>query len=98
MPAEQKRQIPSESGNDGTLDGSESPAQERAASREVPTSDLPTDVRVKLRKLDKLESKYHGPSVLPFDCHSVLTVDQSYYDRTVSPMLESRQSNLSRRP
>lgn len=63
MLAEQKRQLPSESGNDGTLDGSEPPAQERATSKEVPTSDLPTDVRVKLRKLDKLESKYHGSSI-----------------------------------
>ena len=63
MPAEQKRQVNLESGNDVTLDGSESPAQERAASKEASTSDLPTDVRVKLRKLDKLESKYHGPSI-----------------------------------
>ena len=98
MPAEQKRQIPSESGNDGILNGSESQAQERAASKEVPTSELPTDVRVKLRKLDKLESKYHGPSKVPFDCHTILTFHQSYYDRIGLPMLGSRQSNLLRHP
>jgi len=35
---------------------------ETAVSTDEPrtSSDLPTDVRVKLRKLDKLESRYHG--------------------------------------
>lgn len=35
---------------------------EAAASTDEPrtSSDLPTDVRAKLRKLDKLESRYHG--------------------------------------
>ena len=37
-------------------------AGETAASADEPrsSSDLPTDVRVKLRKLEKLESRYHG--------------------------------------
>ncbi len=35
---------------------------ETATSADEPrsSSDLPTDVRVKLRKLEKLESRYHG--------------------------------------
>lgn len=37
---------------------------ETTTSAEEPrtSSDLPTDVRVKLRKLEKLESRYHGGS------------------------------------
>lgn len=39
---------------------------ETSTSAEEPrtSSDLPTDVRVKLRKLEKLESRYHGGSSL----------------------------------
>lgn len=39
---------------------------ETTTSAEEPrtSSDLPTDVRVKLRKLEKLESRYHGESSL----------------------------------
>ena len=35
---------------------------EIASTAEAPrtSSDLPTDIRVKLRKLEKLESRYHG--------------------------------------
>lgn len=40
---------------DATLETGEAAADEPRSS-----SDLPTDVRVKLRKLEKLESRYHG--------------------------------------
>ena len=40
---------------DTTLEANETAADEPRLS-----SDLPTDVRVKLRKLEKLESRYHG--------------------------------------
>lgn len=63
-PLEPKRQKSStESSADPKLDAADSSAQERTESRDSIAMELPTDVRVKLRKLDKLESKYHGTFV-----------------------------------
>lgn len=60
-PAEPKRQTSSsESGPDANPGANNGPAQENSASKDSAAVELPTDVRVKLRKLDKLESKYHG--------------------------------------
>lgn len=63
-PADLKRQTTSEPPTEASPDGTENTAQEKAATKEAATSELSTDVRVKLRKLDKLESKYHGSSIL----------------------------------
>ena len=63
-PLEPKTQASSmEPSADLKLDAAESSAQDKIASRDPIAIELPTDVRVKLRKLDKLESKYHGSSI-----------------------------------
>lgn len=63
-PLEMKTQLSStESPADPKLDAADSSTQEKMASRDSTAIELPTDVRVKLRKLDKLESKYHGLSI-----------------------------------
>lgn len=60
-PAEPKRQTSStESPPDSNTEAADSAAQEKQGLSESVTIELPTDVRVKLRKLDKFESKYHG--------------------------------------
>ena len=60
-PVEPKRRISSSgSGPDSNQDATNGPAQENSANKDSAAVELPTDVRVKLRKLDKLESKYHG--------------------------------------
>lgn len=62
-PAHEKEQTgSSEASAEGARESSDGQTQEKAAMNEMTTQDLPTEVRVKLRKLDKLESKYHGPS------------------------------------
>jgi hypothetical protein len=52
----------SEASTEGARESSDGQAQEKAAVNEMAPPDLPKEVRVKLRKLDKLESKYNGPS------------------------------------
>ena len=60
-PAEPKRHTPSsDSAPDSNADATNGTAQENSATKDSAAVELPTDVRVKLRKLDKLESKYHG--------------------------------------
>ena len=60
-PAEPKRHTSSsESTPDSNADATNGIAQENSATKDSAAVELPTDVRVKLRKLDKLESKYHG--------------------------------------
>ncbi|KAL8790560.1 MAG: hypothetical protein Q9195_006304 [Heterodermia aff. obscurata] len=59
-PAEPKRQTSSsESAPDSNPDAVNGVAQEKPATKDSVVVEVPTDVRVKLRKLDKLESKYH---------------------------------------
>lgn len=60
------------------------------------SSDLPTDVRVKLRKLEKLESRYHGAWSDWRIEHHTANFFKNCLDRIVSPMLESLLSSLSR--
>lgn len=62
-PTHEKEQTgSSEASTEGVRESSDEQTQEKAAVNEMAPPDLPTEVRVKLRKLDKLESKYHGPS------------------------------------
>lgn len=62
-PTHEKEQTGSgEASTEGARESSDGQAQEKAAANEIAPPDLPTDVRFKLRKLDKLESKYNGPS------------------------------------
>ena len=44
---------------EGSSETSEGRLQEKPGANGAASSELPTDIRVKLRKLDKLESKYH---------------------------------------
>ena len=60
-PTEPKTQTSaSESTQDSNPDVTNGTTQEKSATKDSAAVELPTDVRVKLRKLDKLESKYHG--------------------------------------
>ena len=60
-PTHEKEQTgSSEASTDGGREDSEGQPREKAAVNEAVPLELPTDVRLKLRKLDKLESKYHG--------------------------------------
>ena len=60
-PAEPKKHTTSsDSAPDSNADATNGTAQENSATKDSAAVELPTDVRVKLRKLDKLESKYHG--------------------------------------
>lgn len=56
---EKEQAASSEASTDGARE-SEGQPQEKAESAEATQAELPVDVRSKLRKLDKLESKYHG--------------------------------------
>lgn len=66
-----------ENGEDGTATGVSAHTAPESDSRKTQgidgekeaitiPSELPTEVRVKLRKLEKLESRYHGLSPVPF--------------------------------
>ena len=60
-PTHEKEQTgSSEASTDGVGEGSDEQSKGKANNDEGAPIELPTDVRVKLRKLDKLESKYHG--------------------------------------
>ena len=60
--------------------------------------ELPTNVGVKLRKLEKLESRYHGTYSISWEEVAMAEELQSFYDRTASHMLEYKPLNPSRRP
>ena len=57
-PATEEEGTKEKSKNDMNLDG-KSDSQDGSPYTESPNTELPTDVRVKLRKLDKLESRYN---------------------------------------
>ena len=60
-PTVEKEQTSSgEASADGGHEGSEEHSQGRVTINDAAPTELPPDIRVRLRKLDKLESKYHG--------------------------------------
>ena len=62
-PADAEKTSPTELPMNARRDGpEESVPSEKVEMKDSTGVELPTDVRVKLRKLDKLESKYHGMS------------------------------------
>lgn len=70
---------------------------EKAAEAKAP-EELPQDVRLKLRKLEKLESRYHGELAQERELLVTALFDhaQISYAHIASPIPESRQSNPSR--
>ena len=60
------------------------------------STDLPTDVRVKLRKLEKFESRYHGAYLDGLGTYSQANLLKSSSGRTASPMLGSSLLSLSK--
>ena len=60
-PTVQEEQTSSgEASADGGHEGSEEQSQGKITINDTASPELPSDIRVKLRKLDKLESIYHG--------------------------------------
>ena len=60
------------------------------------SSDVPTDIRVKLRKLEKLESRYSGGSFPIYKKPDEVNDLKNYSGLIVLPMHEFLQSSLSR--
>lgn len=62
------------------------------------TADLPSDVRSKLRKLDKLEARYQGmPSACKVMSLNTYSCGQNFFVPTVLPMLAQYQLSRSRK-
>ena len=57
---EKEQTSPGEASADGGHEGNEEQPQGKITINDTAPPELPPDIRVKLRKLDKLESKYHG--------------------------------------
>lgn len=60
-------------------------ARDAKSAASTASNELPTEVRVRLRKLEKLEPKYSGISLLPAVQVESLTRSQNCYAHTASP-------------